>query len=53
MATSCGLAAQAVPALDIGLGLAVQDQRLRGIQWRPTNYLAIDQPVQQVQDKRV
>ncbi len=50
MATSCDLGAQAVIAFDIGLGLAVQGQRLWGIQWRPADHLAIDQPVQQVQD---
>ena len=50
MAASCYLGAQAVIALDIGHGLAMQDQRLWRIQWRPADHLAVDQAVQQVQD---
>ena len=46
---SCRLGAQAVVAFDIGLGFAAQGQGLRGIEGRPANDLAIDQPVQQVQ----
>ena len=49
MAASDTLVTQAIIAFDIGLGLAVEDQRLRGIQRRPTNYFAVDHPVQQVQ----
>ena len=49
MAAPCDLRAQAVIAFDIGLGFAAQHQRLWRVERRPTNYLAIDQPVQQVQ----
>jgi hypothetical protein len=46
MAASRGdLAAQSVIAFDIGLGLAPQHQRLRGIQRRTTDHLAVDQAV--------
>lgn len=48
MVASGNLGAQAVLAFDIGLGLAVQDQRQWRIQWRPADHLAVDQPVQQV-----
>ena len=50
MVASGNLGAQAVIAFDIGLGFAMQGQRLRSIQWRPADHLAIDQAVQQVQD---
>jgi hypothetical protein len=50
MATPGNLGTQAVIAFDIGLGFAAQDKRLRGIKGRPANHLAIDQPVQQVQN---
>ena len=49
MTATFGLAAQTVVALDIGRWLAPQGQRLRGIQGRPANDLAVDQPVQEVQ----
>ena len=50
MAAPCDLGAQAIIAFDIGLGFVAQHQRLRGIKGRPANHLAIDQPVQQVQN---
>ena len=54
MATSCGdLAAQGVIALDIGLRLALQGQRLRGIQRRLTDGLTVDQSVQDIQHMRL
>ena len=49
MATTCNLGTQAVIAFDIGLGLAMQGQCLRRVQWWPANHLAVDQAVQQVQ----
>lgn len=42
--------AQAVIALDVGLGFTVQGQCLRCIQWRPADHLSIDQTVQKAQD---
>ena len=49
MAASRDLAAQSVIAFDIGLGLAPQGQRLRGIQRWTTDDLAVDEAVQEVQ----
>ena len=40
---------QAVVAFDIGLWLAAQGQGLRSIEGRPSDDLAVDQPVQEVQ----
>ena len=49
MAASDDLGTQAIIAFDIGLGFMMQGQRLRGIQRRPIDCLAIDQSVRQVQ----
>ena len=49
MATSCHLAASAVTA--VNNELRVWDWRLRGIDWRLTNYVEVDQSLQQVQHK--
>ena len=50
MAASGNLGTQTVVAFDVRLGLAAQGQRLWRIQWRHAHHLAVDQPVQQVQD---
>ena len=49
MAASGCLGTKAVIALDIGFGFKVQNQSLRRVDIRLTAYLAIHQPVQQVQ----
>jgi hypothetical protein len=49
MAASGNPGAQAAIAFDIGLRLAPQDHRLRGIKRRPIDCFAIDQSVHQVQ----
>ncbi len=49
MAASGDVSPQTVVAFDIGLGLTAQGQGLRGIERRPADDLAIDQPVQEVQ----
>ena len=45
MAALHDLGKQVVIACDIGLGFAVQGQRLRGIQWRTAHHLAVNQAV--------
>jgi hypothetical protein len=50
MTASGNLGAQTVITFDIGLWFAVQGQCLWRIQWRSAHDLAVDQPVQQVQN---
>lgn len=49
MAASGELGAQAVQTGDIRIGFALQDQGLRGVESGAINSLAVNQPVQQVQ----
>jgi hypothetical protein len=49
MTASDGLGTQIVIAFDIGFGLKAQDQGLRRVYIRAASYLAVHQPMKQVQ----